>query len=310
MKVVLSNVSKSYGTQKAVNDLSFSVSAGEVLGFLGPNGAGKTTTMKMITNYLEVEEGDIQIGDLSVKEYGEEVRKHIGYLPEHNPLYLDMPVIEFLHYMAGLQGVDKSAWSKRTNEMIGLCGLNSEKHKKINELSKGYRQRVGLAQAMIHDPEVLILDEPTTGLDPNQIVEIRKLIKDIGKEKTVILSTHILPEVEATCDRILIINRGSIVADGTPESLKRKASGMSHVRIKIGNAQPDKIFEGLVKVIGNPESIMELNRDGEFEVKLTDTDTDAFARTLFELCKENQWYISGFSAAESSLEDIFRGLTV
>lgn len=308
MKVVLSNVSKSYGTQKAVDDLSFSVSAGEVLGFLGPNGAGKTTTMKMITNYMQVEEGDIQIGNLSVIEHGEEVRKHIGYLPEHNPLYLDMPVVEFLYYMAGLQGVAKPNLNKRTLEMIGLCGLNSEKHKKINELSKGYRQRVGLAQAMIHDPEVLILDEPTTGLDPNQIVEIRKLIKDIGREKTVILSTHILPEVEATCDRILIINRGRIVADGTPESLKRQASGMSLVKVKIGNALADVAFEGLLGLVGNPEHIQVLSDHCEFEVKLTDT--EAFARALFELCAKKQWYISGFTSKESSLEDIFRGLTI
>jgi ABC-2 type transport system ATP-binding protein len=215
MEVIVKNLTKRYGSQKAIDSINFRVNQGEVLGFLGPNGAGKSTTMKIITSYLAPTEGDVEVGGYSVTREPEKVKQLIGYLPENNPLYLDMPVIEYLEFSALLQGVSKDKVQSRIREMIKVCGLMGEKHKLIGELSKGYRQRVGLAQAMIHDPQVLILDEPTTGLDPNQIVEIRKLIKEIGREKTVILSTHILPEVEATCDRILIINNGKIVADGT-----------------------------------------------------------------------------------------------
>src|SRR6185436_543121 len=196
MDIVLKNVTKKYGYQKAVDNISFHVKTGEVLGFLGPNGAGKTTTMKILTGLIACNEGEARIGDFSVKEHGDDIKKIIGYLPENNPLYLDMPVIDYLEFSAAIQGVAKNMVTDRIREMIRTCGLNEEKHKKIGELSKGYRQRVGLAQAMIHDPQVLILDEPTSGLDPNQIVEIRRLIKELGKEKTVILSTHILPEVE------------------------------------------------------------------------------------------------------------------
>lgn len=232
MDIVIENLSKKYGAQRAVDNISFNVKTGEILGFLGPNGAGKTTTMKMITNYISIGEGEISIGGKSIKDDPDELKKHIGYLPENNPLYLDMPVIDYLEFCASLQGVEKSRVQERIREMVNKCGLNAEKHKKIGELSKGYRQRVGLAQAMIHDPAILILDEPTTGLDPNQIVEIRKLIRDLGKEKTVILSTHILPEVEATCDRILIINKGKIVADGTSETLRAQAQGQEVLKVK------------------------------------------------------------------------------
>ena len=223
MDITIQNLSKSYGLQKAVDSISFQVQTGEILGFLGPNGAGKTTTMKMITQYLDADSGEIHIGGSSASSGID--RRNIGYLPEHNPLYEDMPIMDYLAFCAELQGVDKNIIPDRVHQMIKKCGLNAEKHKKIGELSKGYRQRVGLAQAMIHDPAVLILDEPTTGLDPNQIVEIRELIRQLGKEKTVILSTHILPEVEATCDRILIINKGKIVADGTAQTLRKQSQG-------------------------------------------------------------------------------------
>src|SRR5579863_7058157 len=233
MDIILENVTKKYGGQKAVDDISIHVKTGEILGFLGPNGAGKTTTMKIITGLIAPNQGDARIGNYSVTEQPDEVKKLIGYLPENNPLYHEMPVMDYLQFMAAIQSVSKDMIKDRIYYMIHICGLNAEKHKKIGELSKGYRQRVGLAQAMIHDPKVLILDEPTSGLDPNQIVEIRRLIKELGKEKTVILSSHILPEVEATCDRILIISKGKIVADGTSENLRRQSQGRELLRIRI-----------------------------------------------------------------------------
>ncbi|HYC85644.1 MAG TPA: ATP-binding cassette domain-containing protein, partial [Chryseosolibacter sp.] len=233
MDICIENLSKRYGSQTAVDNISFRVNTGEILGFLGPNGAGKSTSMKMITGYIGIGGGDILLGGRSIKQHGDELKKHIGYLPEHNPLYPEMAVIDYLEFCARLQGVKRELVDDRVRYMVQVCGLNAEKHKKIGELSKGYRQRVGLAQAMIHDPEILVLDEPTTGLDPNQIVEIRQLIRELGKAKTVILSTHILPEVEATCDRILIINKGKIVADGTADTLRKQAAGGELLRVRI-----------------------------------------------------------------------------
>src|ERR1017187_3522585 len=245
MDISVNGLTKLYGAQKALDDVSFHVKTGEIVGFLGPNGAGKTTAMKIITCYLAATSGDVMVGDYSVKENPQEVKRLIGYLPEHNPLYLDMPVMDYLEFSALLQGVSKAMVQQRIREMIKVCGLNVEKHKKIGELSKGFRQRVGLAQAMIHDPQVLILDEPTTGLDPNQIVEIRKLIKELGKQKTVILSTHILPEVEATCDRILIISKGKIVADGTSENLRKQTQGRELLRVRIEDGKRDEVIRSL-----------------------------------------------------------------
>jgi ABC-2 type transport system ATP-binding protein len=202
--------------------------------------------MKILACYMAPSEGEVTIGDYNIFDDPEAIKKRIGYLPENNPLYLDMPVMEYLSFVAELQGVSKAELPARLREIVGLCGLNLEKHKKIRELSKGYRQRVGLAQALIHDPEILILDEPTTGLDPNQIVEIRNLIKKIGQEKTVILSTHILPEVEATCDRILIINRGKIVADGAPTELRNRAQGSEMLRVQIKSPGDAALFDQLL----------------------------------------------------------------
>src|SRR5512137_1884534 len=245
MEVSIENITKKYGFQKAVDNISFMVNTGEIVGFLGPNGAGKTTTMKIITCFMPPNEGDVKVGGVSVLTHPEEVKKHIGYLPETNPLYKDMPVIDYLKFVAGIQGVRKDQVRERIMEMIQVCGLKNEKYKKIGELSKGYQQRVGLAQALIHDPEVLILDEPTSGLDPNQIVEIRELIKRIGKEKTVILSSHILAEVEATCDRILIISQGKIVADGTADSLRKRAHGKEILKVIIEDGEPNAVFTAL-----------------------------------------------------------------
>jgi ABC-2 type transport system ATP-binding protein len=308
MNISIQNLSKKYGPQKAVDGLSFEVKTGEILGFLGPNGAGKSTTMKMITGYIGIGEGSVLIGDKSLVDYGDEVKKHIGYLPENNPLYLDMAVIDYLEFCASLQGVGGERITERVRKMVKICGLNAEKHKKIGELSKGYRQRVGLAQAMIHDPQILILDEPTTGLDPNQIVEIRNLIRELGKEKTVILSTHILPEVEATCDRILIINKGKIVADGTAENLRRQAEGQEILKLRIEDATAEAIQTelGKIKTIQRLDMVdKNLNR---FEVQSKPGTTSS--REIFMLCVHNGWVLSELTPLETRLEDIFRNLTL
>lgn len=308
MDIVVDQVTKIYGMQKAIDTLSFSVKTGEVLGFLGPNGAGKSTTMKAITCYLSPNEGDIKVGGLSVKESPDEVKKHIGYLPENNPLYFDMPVIDYLKFAAELQGVPPELLNERVVEMVKICGLKDEKHKKIRELSKGYRQRVGLAQALIHDPEVLVLDEPTTGLDPNQIVEIRELIRKIGREKTVILSSHILAEVEATCDRILIINKGKIVADGSPEQLRKRAKGNEILRLQIPNGDNQQIFDALkaLPTVLTAECISPSENRYEIHSK----DGMNSAQAIFNLCVENEWYISEMIPTETKLEDIFREVTM
>ncbi len=305
MDIKIQNLTKSYGPQKAVNNISFEVKTGEILGFLGPNGAGKTTTMKMITSYVGMDSGEILIGGRSVKH--NDMKGHIGYLPEHNPLYTEMPVIDYLKFCAALQNLDKATTEERLLKMIRLCGLDIEKHKRIRELSKGFRQRVGLAQAMIHDPEILILDEPTTGLDPNQIVEIRELIKTLGKEKTVILSTHILPEVEATCDRILIINRGEIVADGTAGSLRKQAQGQQVLQIKIEDGGVNEIYEKLT-IIPSIAMVDFLDQENNrFEVQSRPEMSSN--KDIFQLCVQNNWVLSEMVPLETKLEDIFRDLT-
>lgn len=306
MEVIIDHLSKHYGHQKAVDDVSFSVKTGEVLGFLGPNGAGKTTTMKMLTCYISPTSGDATIDGKSIRQFPDEVKRSIGYLPEHNPLYLDMPIVDYLAFAGALQGLTKSVIPGRIREMIDVCGLGKERHKKIGELSKGYRQRVGLAQAMIHDPELLILDEPTTGLDPNQIVEIRKLIKEIGREKTVILSTHILPEVEATCDRILIINGGKIVADGTAENLRKQAQGKEILRVRIPDAPKDAVVAGL-REIASVELVDPLADAGLYEVQSKPEQQSA--RNVFQACVDKQWVMTELTPSETKLEDIFRNLT-
>jgi ABC-2 type transport system ATP-binding protein len=307
MDIRIENLTKRYGPQLAVDHLSFDVKTGEILGFLGPNGAGKSTTMKMITGYLGIGGGEVRIGEKSIQDHGDELKKHIGYLPENNPLYHEMPVIDYLRFCADLQGVPGEKIQERIRLMVRMCGLNSEKHKKIGELSKGYRQRVGLAQAMIHDPEILILDEPTTGLDPNQIVEIRKLIRELGKEKTVILSTHILPEVEATCDRILIINKGKIVADGTAESLRRKATGLEILKIRIEDGPSDQILHELRR-LPSVDVVDLIDRQvNRFEIQSRAGTSST--RDVFNLCVQKGWMLSELIPVETRLEDIFRDLT-
>jgi len=308
MDIQVENLTKVYGVQRAVDRISFRVKTGEILGFLGPNGAGKTTTMKMITNYMLPTMGEIKVGGKVLSESAAFIKRKIGYLPENNPLYPEMPVIDYLDFCASLQGVPKEKIQDRIREMVHVCGLNAEKHKKIGELSKGYRQRVGLAQAMIHDPEILIMDEPTSGLDPNQIVEIRKLIRELGKEKTVILSTHILPEVEATCDRILIIHNGKIVADGTAGSLRKQAQGQEMLKIKVEEGDPDDIFKGIQEL---PSVAMVDFSDRAMSRFSVQSKPDVTSRKdIFQLCVKKNWILTEVIPLETKLEDIFRELTM
>jgi len=229
MSIQVTNLIKVYGSQRAVDGISFTLRPGEIVGFLGPNGAGKSTTMKILTGYLKPSAGTARVADFDVTEQPMQSRRSIGYLPEHNPLYMDMYVREFLSFSGKLYGMSGDALKSRVNEMVSLCGLEVEKHKKIGQLSKGYRQRVGLAQSFLHDPSVLILDEPTTGLDPNQILEIRELIRTAGKNKTVLFSTHIMQEVEALCDRVIIINKGKVVNDSSLEKLRESGNSLEDI---------------------------------------------------------------------------------
>lgn len=307
MSIIVENLTKTYGHQKAVNDISFEVKTGEVVGFLGPNGAGKSTTMKMITCFMAPTSGDVKLDQYSIHNDSQDIKKRIGYLPENNPLYTDMPIIEYLRFCAEIQGVAKSQVSERIGKMVDLCGLEVEKHKRISELSKGYRQRVGLAQAMIHDPEILVLDEPTTGLDPNQIIEIRKLIKELGKEKTVILSSHILSEVEATCDRILIINRGRIVADGSSETLRHQAQGQELLTIQIEAKTPSDVEKELLQLSSVATVSQIEDREGFFQVQ-SKPETSS-RKSVFDLCIKKKWYLMEMTGIETRLEDVFRQLT-
>ncbi len=300
MSVQVQHLTKIYDTQHAVDDISFSARKGEVLGFLGPNGAGKTTTMKIITGYLPQSNGTAEVCGFDVTAQPMQARACVGYLPEHNPLYRDMYVREYLEFTAGIHRVPTPR--RRVEEMVERTGLTSHRHKRIAELSKGYRQRVGLAQAMLHDPQVLILDEPTSGLDPNQIVEIRQLIKDLGREKTVILSTHILGEVEAVCDRAIIINKGKIVADAPIAELKSRFAGQSVVTVEFGQNVEKKLLESLPRV--QKVQLLGSNRWQITAAANQDLrpDLSAFAAkhnlTLLELHKE-----------VVSVEDIFQQLT-
>jgi len=308
MDIVVENITKHYGFQKAVDNVSFQVKTGEVLGFLGPNGAGKSTTLKAITCFLAPNEGNIKVGGYSIHENPEEIKKLIGYLPESNPLYQEMPVLDYLKFIAELHGIPKEKIRSRIVEMVIKCGLEGEKHKKISELSKGYKQRVGLAQALIHDPQVLVLDEPTSGLDPNQIIEIRELIRELGKEKTVLLSSHILAEVEATCDRIIIINKGKIVADGTSGNLRKQAQGKEILKVTIEDGDKNEIYKSLqtlstvdmVDFISKSDNCFELHSKPEASSR----------KAVFKLCVEKGWSLTELTPTETKLEDVFRELTM
>ena len=304
MGITASNLTKVYGTQKAVDDISFEMNTGEVLGFLGPNGAGKSTTMRILTCYLSPTAGTATLDGYDIQDHPQEVRRRIGYLPEDTPLYTDMPVVDYLRLSADLQSVPDSKVDSRIREMMDVCGLGPERHKRIGELSKGFQQRVGLAQALLHDPPVLILDEPTTGLDPNQIAEIRELIKEIGKEKTVMLSSHILKEVEMTCDRILIIDQGEIVADGPTEELRQQFMGGTRLRVRV-DAPSDADVDGAFEELDGIASVQRTN--GHYELAASGDSNPA--ANVFHLCADRDWVLTELTPLESSLEDVFRELT-
>lgn len=311
MSIKVENLSKYYGQQAAVNNISFEINTGEIVGFLGPNGAGKSTTMKMITTYLTPNSGKIWVNNVDTEEDSMGVRKKIGYLPEQNPLYLDMNVMDYLEYAAELESVPKAEIPKAVKKMVEVCGLGDVQHKDIGELSKGFRQRVGLAQAMIHDPEVLILDEPTSGLDPNQIIEIRNLIKKLGKEKTLVLSTHIMQEVEATCDRVLIINKGEIVADGSPDTLQTKFKGQLDITLILKKDSTDKDL--ILKAVSSIKNIEKAHiikdEDGTIHFSLTGSKGTDVREEIFKKIVSMNMIMLGLHQEETSLEDIFRQLT-
>lgn len=298
MSIEVSNLSKYYGEQAAVNSISFKIGKGEIVGFLGPNGAGKSTTMKMITGFIPATEGTIMVCGKEVSIDSIETRKHIGYLPENNPLYLDMYVKEYLEFVGNIYKIKNVR--ERVKEMIQLVGLEVEQNKKIGMLSKGYRQRVGLAQAIIHNPDVLILDEPTSGLDPNQLVEIRELIKRIGKEKTVMLSTHILQEVEAICDRVIIIRRGNLVADDLSSNLQHETD------VQVVYVE----FEGAVNknLLNKIENVTKVEKVGDSSYLIEAADGD-LRRSIAQFAQQNNLLVLTLRIEEKSLEEVFKALT-
>jgi ABC-2 type transport system ATP-binding protein len=302
MSLEVQQLTKVYGQQKAVNNVSFSVREGEIVGFLGPNGAGKSTTMKIATTYIPPTAGSIRVGGFDVQNEPLKARRVTGYLPEHNPLYLDMYVREYLQFAARIAGLSSSRTKERVNEMIVLCGLALEQNKKIESLSKGYRQRVGLAQALIHDPNVLILDEPTSGLDPNQLVEIRKLIKTVSKDKTVIFSTHIMQEVKALCDRVVVINKGEIVANDSLDSLLKNQQG--HI-IFLAEFEGEVLLADLKSI----EGVLNADQVDKSKFKLTAKEGIDIRPTIFRFAADKQLSLIGLKQEESSLEAIFKELT-
>jgi ABC-2 type transport system ATP-binding protein len=302
MSLQIRNLTKTYGRQKALNDISFTVKEGEIVGFLGPNGAGKSSTMKIATCYLPPTAGQVWVGGFDVVDQPMKVKQITGYLPEHNPLYLDLYVHEFLFFIGGLYGLTRQNLKKRVGEMIELCGLTQEQNKRIEALSKGYRQRVGLAQALIHDPKVLILDEPTSGLDPNQLVEIRKLIKAISHNKTVIFSTHIMQEVQALCDRVVVINKGEIVADDTLDNLLQQQGSAITIIVE---------FEGNVSVerLKSIPGVADVYHVEGFKFRVRANGATDLRPEIFRFAADNKLSLIGLKQEESSLENIFRELT-
>ena len=301
MSIEVKNLTKVFNTQTAVNDISFTARKGEIVGFLGPNGAGKSTTMKIIAGYIPPTTGTVKVCGFNVVQSSIQSRQNIGYLPEHNPLYLDMYVHEYLNFVGSLHITNRRFIREKVPEMIKLCGLTKEQNKLIRALSKGYRQRVGLAQALLHDPEVLILDEPTTGLDPNQIIEIRELIRSISKDKTVIFSTHIMQEVQALCSRVLIINNGNLVADDVPDKLKniRTESVVISIEFK-ENIDPEllKNIAGIISIKQKDQYIL-VEAEKEIDVR----------PAIFKFATENGYTLVGMNQETNSMEDVFRQLT-
>ena len=308
--ISVQNLTKNYGETIAVREISFEVEKGEILGFLGPNGAGKTTTMKILTCFMPPSSGTVTVDGLDVTEQSQslEIRRKIGYLPEQNPLYHDMEVLDYLHFVADLRGVDPSEQKARIKRMVDVAGLKPVLYRNIGELSKGFRQRVGLAQAMIHDPQILIMDEPTSGLDPNQIVEIRNLIRELGQEKTVILSTHILSEVEATCNRAIIINQGKIVADGSLRDLQAAFRGLERIVLEI-KAPADGQIEKL-RALSSVKNVTLLGSQDDVHRFQIEAEKGADVREpIFDLSVREGWKLLELHREMTTLEDVFRQLT-
>ncbi|MBD3391628.1 MAG: ATP-binding cassette domain-containing protein [Chitinivibrionales bacterium] len=300
-------LNKRFGDVHAVRDLTFQVKKGEVFGFLGPNGAGKTTTMRIVTCYIPASSGTISVGGHDTVEHSLDVRKKIGYLPENNPLYNDMMVTEYLKFAGELRGMQGDKLSSRIDEMVQVCGLAKMTGREIGKLSKGYRQRVGLAQAMLHDPDLLILDEPTSGLDPNQIIEIRELIKKIGREKTVIYCSHILSEVSATCTRILIINNGSPVATGTAEELTSQMGSGNQYVLRVRGSGPD--IEAKLQGVAGVSSVS-ASQDNEWaSVRVACEGNEDIGESLFRCVVDNRWSLAELKRERASLEEVFTQLT-
>lgn len=302
MSIFIKDLTKVYGTQRAVDGISFEVGDGQIVGFLGPNGAGKSTTMKIATCFLPPTSGEVRVNGLDVTEKASKVKRITGYLPEHNPLYLDLYVHEYLHFIGGLYGLKGKQLRQRVGEMIDLCGLTVEQNKKIETLSKGYRQRVGLAQALIHDPKVLILDEPTSGLDPNQLLEIRKLIRDISRNKTVIFSTHIMQEVQALCDRVVVINRGRIVADDLVSNLLARSGSTQTIIVEFEG----EISEAELRQVSGVVDVRMI-KPGSFQLS-SGADTDLRSE-VFRFAADKKLSLVGLKKQENSLEEIFHELT-
>lgn len=307
MSITVNNLSKIYGTQKAVDDISFTISKGEIVGFLGPNGAGKSTTMKIIAGYLTASAGHASVCDILVDENNNETKKKIGYLPEANPLYYDMYIREYIDFITNVHAVkDKT---EKIEEVIKTVGLTAEANKKIGQLSKGYKQRVGLAAALIHNPEVLILDEPTSGLDPNQIVEIRALIKKLGTDKTVLFSSHILQEVQAICDRVIIISKGKIVADDLLSNLQKEKTDVQVVQVTFKEPISSELLHSMIDV-SNIEQLLASNQlAGPAVYKLQTTNAESVRKQLLELSLKNNLNIVSLQSEHNSLEEIFKSLT-
>jgi len=301
MSITISNLTKNYGSQKAINHISFTAANNEIVGFLGPNGAGKSTTMKIVTGYLKADSGNVMVNGMNVTTNSLEAKKQIGYLPEGNPLYYDMYVREFLNFIAEIHQI-KANRKKWIEEVIDLTGLRAESNKKTGQLSKGYKQRVGLAAALIHNPGVLILDEPTGGLDPNQIIEIREVIKDLGKEKTVLFSSHILQEVESICDRVVIINKGNIVADDTLSNLQKANNAYHIVMVQFSSAID---VQELLKLDG----VQKIEEEKSFIYKIQTTDPENLKRQILKISLEKNLNILSLQSEIKSLEEVFRNLT-
>jgi len=299
MSITVKNLTKIYGEQKAVNDISFTINEGEIVGFLGPNGAGKSTTMKMITGYLEPSTGDINVNGVDVKRTPLEAKRKIGYLPESNALYYDMYVREYLDFVADIHEVKNK--KQKVEDVIQLTGLTPESKKRVGQLSKGYKQRVGLAAALIHDPEVLILDEPTSGLDPNQIIEIRNVIKEQGKNKLVLFSSHILQEVEAICDRVIIINKGRIVADDKLSNLQKRST-TNIVRVQFKEALEQEWLRRL-------NAVKNVNKVDTYTWTLETDEPEAVRKQVLELSLQHNLNIVSLQSENVSLEEVFRSLT-